>query len=189
MLRSWLTPGRKFRLLTSEILQLHKTPMDGIETFAGTYRPGPVEIGVSSHVPPAAHLVPSLMEDMCTYVNTRWSRRTALHLCAYVMWRMNWIHPFTDGNGRTARVTAYIVLCAKLGHELPGVKTVPEQIAADKRPYYDALESADRAAKRGKLQLDQMEALLERYLAKQLYEIHRRARSQRIGNPRPRRLH
>jgi hypothetical protein len=33
---------------------------------------------------------------------------TAIHLAAYLMWRLNWIHPFADGNGRTARMTSYV---------------------------------------------------------------------------------
>ncbi|MBL8221394.1 MAG: Fic family protein, partial [Bryobacterales bacterium] len=31
-----------------------------------------------------------------------------------VMWRLNWIHPFFGGNGRTARSASYLVLCASL---------------------------------------------------------------------------
>jgi Fic family protein len=52
---------------------------------------------------------------MCDYVNDQWSVRTALHLAAYVMWRLNWIHPFTDGNGRTSRISSYVILTIKAG--------------------------------------------------------------------------
>jgi hypothetical protein len=33
-----------------------------------------------------------------------WVTKDPLHLSAYVLWRINWIHPFADGNGRTARM-------------------------------------------------------------------------------------
>jgi fido (protein-threonine AMPylation protein) len=52
----------------------------------------------------------------------------------HLMWRINWIHPFDDGNGRTARMASYAVLCVLLGYELPGTKAIFEQIAEHKTP-------------------------------------------------------
>jgi Fic family protein len=82
-----------------------------------------------------------MVEDLCDYVNGQWTTRTALHLAAYVMWRLNWIHPFTDGNGRTSRAASYLVLCLRLGYLLPGRRTIPDQIAEDRTRYYKALEA------------------------------------------------
>ena len=109
------------------------------------------------------------MAEMCAYVNERWEDRSAIHLAAYVLWRMNWIYPFADGNGRTARATAYVVLSAKLDSLLPGTPTIPDQIAADKTPYYKALENADDSWKRDILALADMETMLEKMLARQLF--------------------
>ena len=84
---------------------------------------------------------------MCTYVNGNFGK-SAIHLCAYVMWRHNWIHPFFGGNGRTSRAASYLVLCARLGYELPGVPTVPEQIAQSGNNhwrYEQQLQAADAA--------------------------------------------
>jgi len=175
MIETFIEPGRKFRLETSYILQLHQQALEGLDGLAGTYRPGVVKIGGSAHTPPDAFLVAGLMEEMCTYVNKQWKAKTALHLCAYVMWRMNWIHPFTDGNGRTARAVAYLVLCIHLGYRLPGRETIPEQIAADKSPYYRALGKADVAAKGGKVDVSAMEKMLSAMLAKQLVTMHQQA--------------
>jgi Fic family protein len=88
---------------------------------------------------------------------------------------MNWIHPFADGNGRTARAISYVVLNIKLNSILPGAPTIPEQIAADKGPYYDELEKADEAWKRGDLRIASMEAMLERMLANQLLNATKEA--------------
>ena len=44
---------------------------------------------------------------------------------------------------RTARAISYVVLSVKLDSLLPGTITIPDQIAADKTPYYDALEASD----------------------------------------------
>ena len=43
-------------------------------------------------------------------------------LAAYALWRLNWIHPFVEGNGRTARAACYYLICMKAGRLLPGKK-------------------------------------------------------------------
>lgn len=161
--------GRPFKLRASTILTLHREAMNGLSDYAGTYRITNVKIGGSKHQPPAPHLVPGLMEELCDYVNDNWGGQSAIELCSYVMWRLNWIHPFEDGNGRTSRAVSYLVLCTKLGYRLPGVKTVPEQIAENKKPYYDALEAADEVLRRdNKLDISVLQNLLETYIAYQL---------------------
>src|ERR1700691_2453032 len=52
-------------------------------------------------------------------VNEHWEESNAIHLAAYILWKLNWIHPFADGNGRTARAVSYAVLCIKLDGLLP----------------------------------------------------------------------
>lgn len=102
---------------------------------------------------------------------------------------VNWIHPFTDGNGRTSRALAYYVLCAKIGYRLSGHETVPEQIAADKRPYYAALEAADLSLAAGQLDLSALEALLDSHLATQLLSAYADAKNPGAGGAKDRKLH
>jgi len=130
-----------------------------------------------------------LVDDLADWVNDNFATATALHLCAYVMWRLNWIHPFTDGNGRTSRAVAYLVLCAKLGDRLPGRNTVPEQIAANRTPYYEALESADAAETAGKLDLSALEDLLKSQLAVQLRDAWEAAQAVDLGEAATRKFH
>src|SRR5579863_2103547 len=125
----WPQPERPFKLRPSSILSLHRRALEGISSFAGVWRPAAIEIGGSRHTPPPAHLVPELIEGMCDYINDNW-KSSPVHLSAYSSWRMNWIHPFIDGNGRTARAVSYLVLCVRLGYRLPGTQTIPEQIAS-----------------------------------------------------------
>jgi len=172
----WLQPDRPFRLRPSAILSLHRKALEGISAFAGGYRPAGIAIKGSAHKPPEAHLVPGLVEEMCDYINGDWGK-SALHLAAFVMWRMNWIHPFVDGNGRTARAISYVLLCVRLGYRLPGTNTIPEQISRNKQPYYDALEHADKKASAGAIDVSRMESLLESLLANQLVSIFKAAKS------------
>lgn len=155
-----------FRLRPSTILNLQRIALKGLSAYAGVFRPAGVDIGGSKHKPVDAHLVASRVEEMCDYLHDNWAK-PPIHLTAYALWRLNWIHPFTDGNGRTARAVAYLILCVRLGYRLPGTKTIPELIAADKDPYYAALEAADDG------DLTVLEKLLAALLAQQLLYIHR----------------
>ena len=112
---------------------------------------------------------------MCEYVNNHWQDKSALHLAAYVLWKLNWIHPFADGNGRTARDVSYVVLSIKLDSLLPGTTTIPDQIAQDKKPYYDALEKADAASVGGSIDVSGLEEMLGGMLAKQLLQAAKEA--------------
>ena len=181
--------GRTFKLRPSTVLALHKFALDGLSRFAGTWRPSKVEIEQSGHEPPHESQVPALMEDLCDWVNDRFESESALTLCAYVMWRLNWIHPFLDGNGRTSRAVAYLVLCAKLGDRLPGSLTIPEQIAADREPYYAALEAADAGLNGEKLDLSAMEKLLTHYLGVQLASTFERAAQSENNEDSERKFH
>jgi len=112
---------------------------------------------------------------MCEYVNNNWSTKSAVHLAAYVLWKMNWIHPFADGNGRTARAISYVVLSIKLDSLLPGTPTIPEQIAADKQPYYKALETADREWTNEKVDVSELETVIDAMLSQQLINAIKQA--------------
>ncbi|HLK81450.1 MAG TPA: Fic family protein [Xanthobacteraceae bacterium] len=112
-------PERPFKLRSSMILQLHHAALEGLHPLAGTYRNTAVTIGGSGHTPPHSAFVAEEVEHLCNYVNDNWSKSSALHLAAYVLWKLNWIHPFSDGNGRTARMVSNVVLNVKLDSLLP----------------------------------------------------------------------
>jgi Fic family protein len=114
-----------FKLRPSLILGLHREALNGISSYAGNYRPAGVQIQGSKHQPPGAHLVPELIEDLCDYVNEKWTEATPIHLASYVMWRLNWVHPFADGNGRTARITSYVVLSIRPATCCPALPLFP----------------------------------------------------------------
>ncbi|PDT39799.1 MULTISPECIES: Fic family protein [Sinorhizobium] len=163
--------GSAWKLRLSMFLALHREALQGISNYAGSFRPAAVEIQGSRHKPVDAYQVPELIEDLCEYVNNNWESKTAIHLASYVMWRLNWIHPFSDGNGRTSRMVSYLVLCVKEGLLLPGRNTIPDQIVDNRGPYFEALEAADAAIENGELDLSKMEDLIESMLAVQLASV------------------
>jgi Fic family protein len=152
---------------------LHRAALEGLSIFAGNWRPAGVEIEKSKHTPPGAHLVPELIEAMCDYVNDNWEKSSPVHLAAYVLWRLNWIHPFADGNGRTARALSFVVICVKSEQILPGQPTYPEMIVQHRKGYFEALDAADAACKQSqRIDVSKMEQLLESLVAKQLAAIY-----------------
>ena len=171
IIRQHVEDGRPFKLRPSLVLGLQREALDGLSLYAGNYRPAGIAIEGSKHEPLGAHLVPGQLEEMCDYVNDHWGEATALHLASYLMWRLNWIHPFADGNGRTSRILSYVVLCIHLGYLLPGTNTIPDQITENRQPYFEALDAADAADREGKLDVTAMERLLGDLLAAQLYSV------------------
>ena len=108
---------------------------------AGEYRPCPVEVG--GFRPPAHYRVPELMNAFVNEVNRHLEAADALTLAAYCLWRLNHIHPFINGNGRTARALCYYVICVKFGGPLPGAPILPELIRRNREQYVELLRATD----------------------------------------------
>jgi Fic family protein len=171
-----------FKLTPDILLRLQYLAIHDIYNCAGKFRTGAVYLAravpdPNLHQPGPWEQVIALVDEMCNYTNANFGK-SAVHLSAYIMWRHNWIHPFFGGNGRTSRAVSYLVLCARLGYDLPGSPTVPQQIAevrVSRDRYFEALTAADAADKNGKLDVSVMEALVSDCLAAQLVSIHQQA--------------
>lgn len=137
-----------------------------LHTNAGEYRPCQVYVG--NHTPPEHYRVEALMDDLVNMVNRSWELLDPVALSAYVLWRLNHIHPFINGNGRTARAAAYFVLCVKSGGWLPGTTILPELIRHNRQEYVDALQRVDASAAQGPPDLTPLHQLLSRLIAEQL---------------------
>lgn len=175
-IKYYLDPERPFALRPGLIQQLQSIAVQGIVSRPGEWRTTTVKISKSKHQPPEPHLVRPLVQELCDYINNNLHERTPLHLAAFVMWRLNWIHPFEDGNGRTSRAISYLVLCIGLKLFLPGSPTIPQQIQEDRSAYLDALEKADEAYRRDEtIDVSAMEDALKHMLAKQLLGVIEKA--------------
>ena len=148
---------------------LNYAAVSNIAQFGGRYREQPIYVG--KHIPPHFKEVPNLMDQFISVVHENWF--TIDHpttLAAYALWRMNWIHPFVEGNGRTARSACYYLICLKFGALLPGRKIVPERIRENRQPYYAALQAADRHWADGHFNVSELADYLQQLLKDQLTE-------------------
>lgn len=129
----------------SHLLDLQKLAVKGIYPCAGQYRDARTTITISDseHVPPEAAFVPSHVVELLDYINETRDKVPALERAAYALWRLNWIHPFRGGNGRTSRCLTYLILCLDLKMMLPGLPTLPSLIYDRRKEYVAALKAAD----------------------------------------------
>lgn len=148
---------------------LNAAAVANIAQFGGRYRRGPIYVG--DHLPPHFENVPDEMDRFLSVVHENWTViENPMVLPAYALWRMNWIHPFVEGNGRTARAACYYLICMKFGRILPGNRIVPERIRDNRQPYYEALRAADRAWDDGHFDVSQLAAYLSGLLKAQLVD-------------------
>jgi Fic family protein len=128
----------------SHVLELQRLAVQGLYPCAGSYRTPTRDVVIegSGHTVPEPALVPGLVREALDYVNHR-PNGSGLHRAAFALWRFNWIHPFSGGNGRTSRALTYLILCIDVGGVLPGVPTVPTLIYESRDEYVRALRVAD----------------------------------------------
>jgi Fic family protein len=148
---------------------LNYAAVANISQFGGRYREDPIYVG--NHCPPHFKEVPNLMDRSLSLIHENWEIGDhPTWLAAFALWRLNWIHPFVEGNGRTARAACYYLLCLKHGQLLPGSKIVPERIRENRAPYYAALQAADVAWEQGDFGLRPLANYLSDLLKQQLAE-------------------
>ena len=151
------------------LFALNAAAQANIDPFGGRYRTAPVH--ARDHEAPPFAEVPDLMQDLFGHLGQDWTRPGGrCQLAAYGAWRLAWIHPFQDGNGRTANALAYILICARAGAWLPGKKILPLRIIEARDEQYAALAEADRAWEQGRLDITALERLYDRLLDEQLAE-------------------
>lgn len=117
-----------------DLLDLHQIVLTRVEdSHAGSYRTGTVRISGSNHIPPNPIKVPDLMTGLFSGLS---SITDPIERAARLHHGIASIHPFTDGNGRTARLAMNFILLAA-GY--PPI-SIPTHLRQD---YYSALEAAD----------------------------------------------
>jgi hypothetical protein len=155
-------------LLSLEVIKaLNYHAISCLHAYAGELRPCPVTVG--QRVPPPHYQVPALMNMFVDEVNRFWEATDPVQLATYVLWKINYIHPFVNGNGRAARAACYFVLCLKSGGLLGGDPILPELIRANRPAYVAALQLAHQSFETtGAPNLSLLHALLSQLIGQQI---------------------
>lgn len=95
------------------------------------------ETGMPEYIPPEYSDIPSLLEELVRYVNT--TDDHPLIVAAVVHYQLVTIHPFEDGNGRTARLMSGYILDLN-GYGFNGIGSLEEYFAYDPDEYYASLQ-------------------------------------------------
>lgn len=161
------SPSRaaEFKVHPAYIQELHKISAAGLigVSVSGNYRANKVTIRNTEHTPPPPEEVQKYMEEFIIELHKMWRTASPVEIAAYALWRLNWIHPFPNGNGRTARLFSYFLLNMRVGTTLHGKRgdLLPE-IIRDQSEYISALRAADAD------DLSEMEELIGALLTEQL---------------------
>lgn len=130
-------------LAEDDIRTLHGLVMTG-QAKPTPYRDGQNVIsdrtGAITYLPPEAHDVPGLMRDLVAWVEAALAAGDlpVPIVAALAHYQLATVHPYFDGNGRTARLLTTLLL-HKAGYGLGGVYSLEEYYAADLEGYYRSL--------------------------------------------------
>ena len=119
--------------------------MHGTRTKTLPYRDGQNVIrdsltGGIIYLPPEAHDVPILMQELTVWINSAEKEQVpAVIIAALAHYQFVTIHPYYDGNGRTARLLATFIL-HRNGYGLNGLLSLEEYHSKDLDAYYRALD-------------------------------------------------
>jgi len=95
------------------------------------------QTGNPDYIPPESADIKPLIRQLCDYVNT--TDDHPLIVAAIVHYQMVTIHPFEDGNGRTARLLSGYILDIN-GYGFSGIGSIDEYFAYDIDEYYASLQ-------------------------------------------------
>ena len=118
------------------IRNLHQIILKDIDNFnAGRYRMENVLISGANHIPPDYFIVPEQMQKLIFEKNREWIQYHPIIRAALLHGEFVKIHPFIDGNGRTARLLLNLELMA---NGYPPIVIKKE----NRLSYYEALDFA-----------------------------------------------
>ena len=127
-----------------DLLRAHGLLMRGLIDHAGHFRSGGVGIRRGRnivHVAPPAKRVAGLMDDLLAFLQNgqaHWLVRS----CVF-HYEFEFIHPFTDGNGRMGRFWQTVFLARM--RPLLGMIPIEALLKERQQGYYEMLEAADRS--------------------------------------------
>jgi Fic family protein len=140
------------------VSELHKKVVEGLlppPDGEGDHTPGlnrtkSVSINRSAHKPPEPIQVEDYMDELFAFINKQDEPKYDLLKVAIAHHRFLWIHPFTNGNGRTVRLLTYAMLVKEGFHVDIGRILNPTAVfCSSRRNYYRHLSLADTGKDKG----------------------------------------
>jgi Fic family protein len=143
-LEKWV--AKKIKISEKSIQMLHSLVMGGKrgKVLPTPYRDGQNVIrdsrsGGIVYLPPEAKDVPTLMTELLVWLEKNEKDKLPCPLRAAIAhYQFATIHPYYDGNGRTGRLMATLVLYLG-GYDLKGFYSLEEYYARDLAAYYNAI--------------------------------------------------
>lgn len=117
----------------------------------GNWRPGPISVRdgekeVSVYEAPPANLIPELIQELVSYLQSQQDKDHVLIKAAMAHLNLVMIHPFSDGNGRMARCLQSLVLATGLGIMDPTFSSIEEYLGRNTQKYYDVLSEVGKGS-------------------------------------------
>ena len=117
--------------------------------YEGKFRDSSVIIGnihtkKINYIPPDAYKVPYLVDELLDWLNNSTSEMYPVIVAGILHYELVRIHPFIDGNGRTSRLMATLILSIN-EFNIEKYFTLDEYYNKDRQAYVDALNSADKS--------------------------------------------
>ena len=138
--------------------EIHKIIVEGLQpppdgegdATPGQYRKNNLKINKSTHKPPDWLKVEDYMAELITFINKSDSPKYDLLKAAIAHHRFVWIHPFSNGNGRTVRLLTYAML-VKAGFNVNIGRIInPSAVfCSNRNDYYYHLSKADKGSESG----------------------------------------
>ncbi|MCW4050190.1 MAG: Fic family protein [Candidatus Bathyarchaeota archaeon] len=120
-----------------KILHLHEIILKGIEPDAGNYRVSGVIVTGAMFTPPRSNEVPQLTQELIDWLKKNIEEYSPIELAARFHHKFVKIHPFSEGNGRIARLLLNAIL---MRNGYPFLINITNK---DRAKYLTSLQEAD----------------------------------------------
>lgn len=140
--------AKNYFFTVEALLEIHRITTDRIlpPQSCGKFRTSQVvvknaETGQISYMPPPAAEVPFLVEDLIHWINSKETKQLHPVIKAGIIhYEISRIHPFLDGNGRTGRAVATLIMFLD-GYDIRRFFSLEEYFDENPMDYYVTLQA------------------------------------------------
>jgi Fic family protein len=141
-------PGKPYYLTLETILEIHRLTVDRLvpPESAGKFRTTQVVLkdsrtGEVSYTPPPSVEVPYQVEDLINWINAPETKELHPAIKAGIIhYELSRIHPFVEGNGRTSRALANLLMFLD-GYDIRRLFSIEEYFDQNPFEYYSSLQA------------------------------------------------